>query len=923
MATKKIKKDAVILTARDMLKGYVSSNTDYNLYNMTPLQMIPNKEKDEDWKKWNLDWLERSGMRQLTTEQRRLRKNYDLANGILNKSDYVIGPENDMSDAISVIASDNASTIPIKFYPIIPNIINVLVGEFSKRDTRIIAKAVDDTSINEVYEYKKKLLEDILIQKAEAKKLKELQEMGLLDNEDPEAQKQVEDQLNESKLLAQAEVKFKTYRGIAEQWANHMIELDNDRFEMYQKEIDGFRDMLVADREFWHVRVLENDYDLELWNPINTFYHKSPDVYYISEGNYVGNIKIMSVPDVIDMFGSQMTEEQLLDLKNHYRTLNNYSLVTDGIKDQENWYTNFSKPYGKGAQTNVTWQKYLDSQVGKTIDGNSNGFSWHDLNGAGSATIDFTVNGPGMVRVTQAYWKSQKRVGELTRIKKDGTISTDTVTEDYVVTEKPVYNTALLKNKSKQNLVYGEHIDWHWINEVRWGVKINSSLSTYYTRNYSDFEPIYIGGEPIPFQFKGQNNLYGCKLPVEGKIFSERNTYSSSIVDKMMPNQINYNIVNNQIVEMLADEVGNVIVFDQNMIPRNSMNGQWGPHNFPMFHQVMKDYQIAPVDTSMRNSEGAVNFAHFQSVDLSKTNQIVSRIELARHFKDEAYSIVGITPQRLGSVTASETATGTQQAVNNSYAQTETYFDQHMNHLMPRVRQLMIEAAQFICSTKPNNRINYLNSNDENVYFDIAGNELLTRDLKIYAKSTANVKAAVERLQQLAMQNNTAGGSLVEIAEVMALKSPSEILSRLREAEAKRTDQITAQQQHEQEMQMKQQQFTEALEQKILDNENYWKEKEIAKDIYIAEIQAMGYAKDTDIDRNGVPDALEVNKFLHQQGIDVDNQLVEQNKLALKNKEIEFKAKQHSDQMAMEEKQLASREKIEKMRIRNKPKPSK
>jgi hypothetical protein len=85
---------------------------------------------------------------------------------------------------------------------------------------------------------------------------------------------------------------------------------------------------------------------------------------------------------------------------------------------------------------------------------------------------------------------------------------------------------------------------------------------------------------------------------------------------------------------------------------------------------------------------------------MSKTNQIASRIELAKHFKEEAFAVVGITPQRVGEVTASETATGTQQAVNNSYAQTEPYFDQHMNHLMPRVRQLMLEAAQYICCYK-------------------------------------------------------------------------------------------------------------------------------------------------------------------------------------------------------------------------------
>lgn len=912
----KIKKDAVIITARDMLNGYVANNKDYNMYTMTPLQMLPKDEKDEDWKKWNLDWLERSGIRQLGHEARRLRKNYDLANGILDKSDYLIGPENDMSDMISTIAMENSNNLPIKFYPIIPNIVNVLLGEFSKRDQRMIVKAVDETSINEAYEYKLKLVTDILVQNAVAKKQKQLQEMGLMDAKDPESQKKVQDELSQAQALAEAETKFKSFRGIAEQWANHIIQLDNDRFEMYQKESDAFRDMLVCDREFWHIRVKENDYDIELWNPINTFYHKSPDVYYISDGNYVGNIKIMSVPDVIDMYGSQMTEEQILDLKNHYRSLNNFPLVADAHRSQENWYTDFSKPYPK-SQTNVTWQKYLDGQVAKTMNGQG-GFAWHDLQGAARASLEFDIQGPGMVRVAEAYWKSQKRVGHLTWKKRDGTMIQDTIDEEYEVTEQPIYNTSLLKNKSKDNLVYGEHIDWIWINEVRWGVKINSSLSTYYTRNYSDFEPIYIGGDPIPFQFKGRNNLYGCKLPVEGKIFSERNTHSSSIVDKMKPNQINYNIVNNQIVEMLADEIGNVLVLDQNMIPRNSMKGQWGPYNFPMFHQVMKDYQLAAIDPSIRNTENATNFSHFQTVDMTKTNQIMTRLELARHFKDEAYSLVGITPQRLGSIAASETATGTTQAVNNSYAQTEPLFDQHMNHLMPRVRQMMVEAAQFICSSKKQNRLNYLNSDEENVFFDIQGDDLLLRDIHVYAKSTANVKALRDKLEALATQATSAGGSLVELAEVFTTQSPAEIISKLREAEDKRNQMIQGQQDHEAQIIEQKQQFEAEQEQKMMDNENYWKDRLIQKDIYIAEIKALGYAKNNDINANEIPDALEVDKFLHMQGMDSQDILLKQAEMSLKQTKMNMDMQLKEKQIKEQEKQRISREKIEKMKLKNK-----
>ena len=50
----------------------------------------------------------------------------------------------------------------------------------------------------------------------------------------------------------------------------------------------------------------------------------------------------------------------------------------------------------------------------------------------------------------------------------------------------------------------------------------------------------------IPFQFKGDNTLYGCKLPVEGRVFSDRNTKSTSLVDLMKAYQVGYNMVNNQ-----------------------------------------------------------------------------------------------------------------------------------------------------------------------------------------------------------------------------------------------------------------------------------------------------------------------------------------------------------------------------------------
>lgn len=915
MAKKKIK-NSPVLTARDLLNGYVANNYDYNLYNMTPLQMVPQKEKNEEWKKWNLDWYERVGLNQLAWSSKRIIKNYHLANGIIDKTDYIIGPDNDMSEIISNVSIDGSESLPIRFFPIIPNIINVLVGEFSKRDSRIIVKATDEQSTQEAYDYKYQLITEILTNKALQERSQQLMQMGL-SPEDPNTSEQFQQELDVTKQLIEAEQKFKSYRGIAEKWANHMIQLDNDRFKMYQLESTGFRDMLVCDREFWHIKLSDHDYKVELWEPWNVFYHKSPSVEYTSEGNYIGRIIKLSIPDVIDIYGDKMKEDQINSLKNQYKLLSNFSLVTDAYVDRPESFYDFSRPYSDN-WSNVTMQKYENGLVGEALQGRPTSnhqfnLSWEEMM-KNSTSDPFGISGPGMVRVTEVYWKSQRKVFELTWIKKDGTLVTDTVDENYKVTEQPVYDRSMQKAESKETLISGEHLDPIWINEVRWGVKINSLMSTAYSRHYNDMEPIYIGGDPLPFQFKGDRNLYGCKLPVEGKIFSERGSYSSSLVDKMKPNQISYNIVNNQIVEMLADEIGNVLVMDPNTIPRNSLGGEWGKHNYSMFHQVMKDHQVAPIDVSVRNTESATNFQHFQTVDLSKTNQIITRLKLAEYFKTEAFAVVGVTPQRLGDISASESATGIQQASQASYTQTEPYFDQHMNHLMPRVRQMMLDAAQFIASTKPHTRETYMNRDEENVFFDITGTDLLLRDFMVMAKSTSDVKALRDKLENLAMQTIAAGGSLVDAAKTLSIQSPAEIIANLEKSEDKRQQEIEAQRKHEAEMQQMQQQFLEAQEAKALENENYWKERELQQELYIKDMEMRAATEGTGTEI----DPIQAAKLLHQQSVDANSQLNADKKSEIENKKIQIQMTENEKDRQLDREKMENDYRLKKMDLKNK-----
>ena len=828
-----------------------------------PFQFVSEKEKDDQWRAWNLDWLEFQGMKQLRRNARRLMKNYKLAKGIIDKQDYIVEEDNEMADLIDTLTKEDVSAFELKFYPIIPNVINVLTNEFSKRSSRIMFRAVDDTSFNEMLEEKRKMVEENLLQNAEKKMVLALSQQGI-DPSSEEGQQAINpDQL---KSLPEIEQFFKKdYRSMVEEWADHQMRVDEERFRLQELEERAFRDMLITDREFWHFDMREDDYELELWNPLLTFYHKSPDVRYISQGNWVGKLDMMSISDVIDKFGWMMNEEQLEALEAIYPA-RSAGYAIQGYQNDGSYYDPTRSHEWNTQMPSLAYRQFTSlydagSQFGDIV-------QWilsdsEDLQDFGKSY---------MLRVSTIYWKSQRKVGHLTRISEDGEVSQDIISEDYKVTEKPQYDTSVYKQKTKDNLSVGEHIDWIWINDVWGGVKIGPNRPAFWgMNNPGGINPIYLGlhgGRPgrIPFQFKGDATLYGCKLPVEGSVFGDRNTRSVSLVDLMKPFQIGYNIVNNQIADILVDELGTVIMLDQNALPRHSLGEDWGKNNLSKAYVAMKNFQMLPLDTSITNTENALNFNHYQVLNLEQTNRLMSRINLAKYFKEEAFAVIGLNQQRMGmQIAQQQTATGVEQAANASYAQTEQYFIQHSDNLMPRVHQMRTDLAQYYHSKKPSIRLQYITSADEKVNFQMNGTDLLLRDLNIFCTTKTNTRSIMEQLKQLAVNNNATGASIYDLGNIIKAESIAELTSVLKASEEKVNAQRQEEQQHQQKMQQeqlaseekqKQMDLQFKAEQAGLDREN---------DIRVAEIKAAGYGSMVDINENKVSDFQDAMVKINQQ----------------------------------------------------------
>ena len=823
-----------------------------------PLQFISSKDKDEEWAAWNLDWLEWNGLKQIRRNARRLMKNYKLAKGIIDKGDYIIEENNEYRDVVELLTKEDPTALELKFYPIIPNVINVLVAEFAKRTTKLTYRAVDEFSYNEMMEQKRKMVEETLMSNAQMKIVSAMLEAGM-DPDSPEAQEQISPE--NLKTLPEIESFFKKdYRSMVEQWASHQHKVDVERFRMDELEERGFRDSLITDREFWHFHMMEDDYDVELWNPAITFYHKSPDARYISQGNWVGKVDMLTVADVIDKFGYIMTEEQLEALEAIY-PIRSAGYNIGGLQNDGSFYDATKSHEWNTNMPSLAYRQYTSAVANSITDGGD------IINQILSQGEDYYDQGTAyLLRVTTAYWKSQRKVGHLTKITEEGEVLNEIVTEDYKITEKAVYDTRLFKNKNKENLILGEHIDWIWINETWGGVKIGPNLPSFWgMNNPGGFSPIYIGvGKnhigPLKFQFKGDASLYGCKLPVEGAVFSDRNTKSTALIDLMKPYQIGYNIVNNQIADILVDELGTVIMLDQNTLPKHSLGEDWGKGNYANAYVAMKNFQILPLDTSITNTENALNFQHFQKLDLEQTNRLMSRIQLANYFKQQAYEVIGVNPQRMGQQLSQTTATGVEQAMAASYAQTEIYFIQHCDYLMPRVHQMRTDLAQYYNSTKPSARLSYITTADEKVNFEIEGTDLLMRDLNIFASTTANHRAVLEQLKQMAMQNNTTGASIYDLGKVVQSESISELNNALKDSEQKQEQQKQQEMQQQQQMQEQQLQAKAQEEKLKRDFEMAEAEKNRQRDILIAEIKSAGYGSMVDVNKNEQSDYVDAMK---------------------------------------------------------------
>ncbi len=907
----------IILTGAQIVKGQTTKrNINSNSFlEATPWQMVNLEDKTPDWKEWNADYFEWIGLSSVRLNSRRIIKNRRMASGILDIEDYLVSDTGDIARLQNWNLSDDTENSLHKFHPLIPPFIKVLDGEFLKRNLKVYVSCTDRNTEDDKLEYKGKMVDDILVKRIISDKQKALEEAGLLlEGEDGQQNQQYVDEMQTTQELAEAQRKYKKYRHIFEQFGQHVINKDYDRFKMAELEREAFAETLCNSKQFWHINMMEDSYKPEFLDNANVFYHMSHNIKYASDGDYFGWFENMSTGDVINTFGKDLTESQLQNLKD---TLESYSstLQSGGgtslvAHEQNNFgsYYDTSKPYPLG-KTNIPMADYWR---GENLEAMANNFQ--NFSSAGVAGLfqngQTSFQKPKMFRVMRLYWKSQGKLGWLTKKDKTGqVVFQDWIDENFKVTEKPVYDNSITNEKTKVNLVYGEHVDWEWVNEWRYVTKINNNIENAFWKNQNTygFDPIYIGGDKVKFQFNGvSESPYNVSPPIEGVEYKMKQVRPVSFVDLLAPSQIDYNIARNKIPEIMFNDIGLALSVAKTQMLHNSPGSEAINPREEMLDTLRNDkiFEYNPPDRDVQAQFGNIPLRP-EILNLSRIQEGLTYLQVAEGIKQNAAQLIGISPSRLAQSKASQTATGVQSDINYSETQTESYFHQHIVEFMPRVYTKMLEAAQYYCTLHESARVSYQTTNEENIFLEVENLDRLPRNYHI--RCTSDIKESVlkEKLQKLFLENNTTDASLLELAEGLTLDSSGEILEALRVAQIRREKTQEEQYKREQEAQQAQIQAAEKLQAEMLANQNEQNELDRVSAERIAEARALGGIQ-TDANADGVLDALENIRKNRESNF---NQQLNTNKLNFdKQKHADTTAlarESNNTKLAIEQKKLA------------------
>jgi hypothetical protein len=686
-----------------------------------PRQRLPLSKKTKKWKEECVDAYINLSKFGISERQQSLKALYDYYNGAIDAQDYnyVLKPY-----------GKTRENFPSKLrnYPIIKPIIDLLLGEKSKRPLNysVAVSNSDSVSIKEEEKNQKlmSMVSQMFMKQMEGK------------DQPPGAQPQQEEKLPKQ-IMEEFERSYVDRRAIKGQASINYIMQKEEMYDKFQK---GFFHYLVSGEVYSHKGVRRNEPFYDIINPLDVDYDKDPDVEFVEDGDWATVRRNSHASTVIDIFGEYLTDEEVLELE---------------------------------SPQNSSVESYL----------------LHNAEAGGSE--DTYRN--RLVTCVTIYWKSRKRIGFLEFI--DPT----TGVEEQIDVEDGFKMPPELKEQ-------GAKLTWEWVNEVWEGTKIDDRF--------------FVNINPIANQRTSLDNPSLCKLPINGRKYSDVNSANISLVSLGIPFQLNYNIFKYRMELAIARSKDIIAQFDINMIPK-----KWDMDKFMYF---VEGTGIAWVDY---NKEGIQLSPQHQSVMDMSIKTIGQYLQLLESITMEWEKISGVNRQRQGMVGAYEGKASSQQAIMQSSHITEDLFRKFARFEQRELQGLLDYSKEAWVNGKKGM---YVMPDSTFEMLDVDSLEHMESEYGVFVSDSGKEQDKLEQakiLSQAMIQNGVPTSAVLDLFDT---ENYTGIKEKIRKAEATQQELQKAQEAAQQQQLQQQAQMQEATRQA----ESLEREKDRQVEIEKALIQA-------------------------------------------------------------------------------------
>jgi hypothetical protein len=380
-------------------------------------------------------------------------------------------------------------------------------------------------------------------------------------------------------------------------------------------------------------------------------------------------------------------------------------------------------------------------------------------------------------------------------------------------------------------------------------------------------------------------------------------------MDRVAPWQKLYYVVATKWLKLITQDKGvvqllNILMMDKKLGYKKSL-------------EIAVDQGVLPFNP-LAHSQGAGmgnTYKPADRLDLSNTQQLSHYTQMLQFIEQQIKLAAGIPDSRIAQTSASTNVTDNQRDMQQSMNITNSLFKAH-DLLWQEVLQSLCETAVKTLDSK-SGFIRQILSDDEIALIDL---DLISLEDEYAIRVGNNTKAHEVLMQakgfaQALIQNDKAKFStLLDLLDNTNLQEFKSELRQIEDSIEQREAQMQQQQQQSQ-MQMQQMQDAQAEKARQHDLDKLRLGKEY--DIKIAQIKAMSWNPEKDMDRDGLPDIFELEKFRNEAAAqereaENKNRELDQNdrQLALKEREMGLKREEDQKNRDSQEKQKREDNKV-------------